>query len=954
MAKWLKIKALPKKKSQKGKKLRPVQKLSLFFFNRPRKTALIWIVIAFFGIASYSTFLKRDGFPSIETPFAMANGTYFVNDPAKVDKQVAEPVSKFLLAQEGVKAVQTQSQASFYTIIVSYENGVDSQNKTNELRAAIQSQKLLPAQATIKFDPFKFGFTERGDDLLVSVYAKKPAKTEDIVARAKQAADFFQSKNLTEVASVSAIDPFEIATDPKSGQEQTVQKSFDRYGQREGAANQFYSSAVVGFSAKKGTDKLNLNDAVQNALNELNSKPEFKGYQAVISAGEAANIRAQVNELQQVLLEALAAILVVGSIVIAVRASILTVITMVTVLAAVNGFLYLIGYTLNTITLFALILALALIIDDTIIMVEAIDAQRRRQKKAAEAVKVATGKISRAMIAATLTAALSFTPLIFVGGILGKFIRAIPVTIISALFISLLVALIFTPLFARFLLLRKGQMGAKSGQGAAVRFEQKVAETLARPMLWARPSKRRLVSVVLGAVFISFVFIGAGGYLFQKVSFNIFPSSKDTNALMVTLNFPAATSIEKAQDVADQADQVIANTLGENLSQASYFGQGNVRMATLTVNLTDYKERDKRAPEIVKELETKFQGFSGGQVNISQIDAGPPPSAFAARIDASQNREGAVRLSEDIAKFLSTTELKRLDGSTAKIKSVSTSNEDVYSRDESQLYVEANAQFVDTDTTTLVTLAQQAVEKEFPPERVAGYGIPGDSLSFSFGQEDENQESFKTLALAFPIVLIAIYVLLAIQFRSLMQPLLIFMAIPFSLFGITLGLYLTNNVFSFFAMLGFFALIGLSIKNTILLTDYANQARRSGMDAIDSAHEALAERFRPLIATSLTAIVSLIPLALTSPFWEGLTVVLIFGLLSSTFLVVTVFPYYYLGSEYLRSQISRKKALLWLGLSAIAAAALAQTKLAPLALVGPVAVALALAVFEKAKHKRLA
>lgn len=142
------------------------------------------------------------------------------------------------------------------------------------------------------------------------------------------------------------------------------------------------------------------------------------------------------------------------------------------------------------------------------------------------------------------------------------------------------------------------------------------------------------------------------------------------------------------------------------------------------------------------------------------------------------------------------------------------------------------------------------------------------------------------------------------------------MAVPFSLFGITSGLYLTNNAFSFFVAMGFFALIGLSIKNTILLTDYANQSRASGMGVIDSAVEALSERFRPLIATSLTAVVSLIPLAVTSPFWQGLAVVLIFGLLSSTLLVVTVFPYYYLGGEFLRMHISRKAAVSWLVLTA--------------------------------------
>lgn len=232
-------------------------------------------------------------------------------------------------------------------------------------------------------------------------------------------------------------------------------------------------------------------------------------------------------------------------------------------------------------------------------------------------------------------------------------------------------------------------------------------------------------------------------------------------------------------------------------------------------------------------------------------------------------------------------------------------NTSIYTRSDGKEYLAVTAQYIDTDTTTLVTLTQTAVEKEFDAKRLESYGLDKDTIGFDFGQESENQESFKNLALAFPAVLAAIFILLAFQFRSLLQPLLIFMAIPFSLFGITLGLWLTNNSFSFFAMLGFFALIGLSIKNTILLTDYANQARRAGINPVNSAIVALRERFRPLVATSLTAVFSLIPLAITSPFWEGLSVVLIFGLLSSTFLVIIVFPYYYLAAEFLRTKTAR-------------------------------------------------
>ncbi len=258
------------------------------------------------------------------------------------------------------------------------------------------------------------------------------------------------------------------------------------------------------------------------------------------------------------------------------------------------------------------------------------------------------------------------------------------------------------------------------------------------------------------------------------------------------------------------------------------------------------------------------------------------------------------------------TVLVRPNGSEARFVNVRASSGDEFLRSNAKPIVTVVAGFDGTDTSTLVTLAQDDIEETYTSEKVASFGLEETAVSFNLGQEQENQDSFRVLALAFPGLLVVMYFLLAFQFRSLLQPLLIFMAIPFSIFGVMFGLFITDNAISFFSMLGFFALIGLSIKNTILLTDYSNQARRSGMSAVDAAAEGLKERFRPLFATSATAVVSLIPLAITSPFWQGLAVVLIFGLISSTFLVVTVFPYYYLGAEYLRSRISARKFFLWL------------------------------------------
>ncbi len=893
-------------------KLGRLQRLSLLSFNRPHQAALILLVLVLFGAVCYGTLLKREGFPSINTPLAIASGTYLVNDPARVDADIAKPLSDFLLKQADITTVQSQSFANFYNITVSYKEGVSASARSSSLSKQITDRHLLPKQSTLKLAPVEFGFTSRGDDLVVSFYSTGHTQdSHSLVAKAKAAAAFIQKKHLPLVQTASIIDPYEAAVNPLSGQRETTQKSFDRFGQREAAASKFYTSVVIGVKATTGADNLDLDKQVRGAVASLNQQAQFSGYQAVVSASYAPQINDQINTLQTSLLEGLLAVLIVGSLVIAIRASLITVLSMVTVLATVNGLLYVLGYSLNTITLFALILGLSLIVDDTIIMVEALDAQRRRQKTADLAVSEATRRVSRAMIAATSTSVLSFAPLLFVGGILGNFIRAIPITIIAALLTSLFVALVFIPFFGRFLLLGKKQMGADNVHELSAGIERRIIKFVASPMLWAKGSTKKLMSVGLIAVAIGFGFIGAGGYLFQKVSFNIFPPAKDGDQLSITVVFHPNTSIAQAQVIAGQVDHLVSQTTGSNFVRASYFGRADIQQAMLTTDIIPYQQRAITAPELVKQLNAKFDTFSAASVEAAPLAAGPPAADFTVQIESGKNRPGALRLADVVATYLQKEAvLRRADGSIAKVKNVRISNASIYVRSDNRQYVAVTAKFVDTDTSTLVSLAKTAVQKHFTDNKVATYGLPKNTIDFDAGQEDQNQDSFKTLALAFPALLFVIYLVLAFQFRSLLQPLLIFMALPFSLFGITLGLYLTNNPFSFFAMLGFFALIGLSIKNTILLTDYANQSRKAGMHPVDAAHEALSERFRPLIATSLTAVFSLIPLALASPFWEGLAVVLIFGLLSSTFLVITVFPYYYLGSEFLRQHFNRRTGIL--------------------------------------------
>lgn len=888
-------------------KLRPLQRFALFFFTKPRLTAVLAVLILAYGTLAFTVLMKREGFPAMNIPYAVGQAVYLANDPATVDRDVAKPISDYLLNQSGVKSVATNSSGNFASVVLQYDEGVDAEARSQTLADEITKKNILPETAQFKIDAAKMGFTNRGDDAVISLYnvREQTASTASLVGPAQSAAEYLADLDITGVKDISVINPIETVTNPATGITAQTQTSFERFGVREGNETSFYHAVALGVVAKDGIDMLKFDADLRDAISAYNTKNANSGYRVVVSASYARSINQQMGELQRTMLEGLLAVLVIGTFIIAFRASIITVLSMIIAVVATFGLLHIIGYSLNTIVLFSLILGLALIVDDTIIMVEAIDKERHKSKDKNTIITNAVGKVGKAMIAATTTATLSFVPLLFVSGVIGEFVRAVPVTIITALVISLLVALIIIPLLARYIMLTPRQLNNRRKREIASRFETGLARTVGRPMLWMRHSRKREILVGLGAILISGVFIGAGLLIASRVKFNIFPPTKDTNRIAVNLKFADGTSVASAESITDRATALAARSLGESFESAANYGSASARTASFDINLTDYSARDVTAPELVAKLESDFAKFDGALLDARTVDVGPPPSNFEVQITSDDNREAAARLAADIGAYLKAADIRRIDKSKVEFEQIMSSGSTTYERSRGRAYVSVTATYIDDDTSSLINLTKTAVDQEFTPERVSSYGLAADALNYDFGQESENQESFKTMLVAFPVLLLIIFFVLAVEFRSLLQPLIIFMAIPFSFFGIALGLYATDNPFSFFAMLGFFALIGLSIKNTILLTDYANQARAAGKAPVDAAYAGLVERFRPLVATSLTAVVSLVPLALISPFWQGLSIVLIGGLLSSTLLVITVFPYYYLGAEYLRSRSSK-------------------------------------------------
>ncbi|MEI6481400.1 MAG: efflux RND transporter permease subunit [Candidatus Saccharibacteria bacterium] len=897
---------MPKKKI-KNKKIAKLedkqptklQRFSLFFFDRIKTSLTIWIAVVIFGVLSYAVFLQRQGFPGVNLPFSIVNGAYFVDNQQKVDQDIAIPASKAIAKIPEVKTATATSGKNFVTIQIEYVEGTDSKVGSDKVQKQVEAIGL-PKAAQLRFQNIDFTKFDNKYNLLIAAFGKEGTSAQTLKVEAKAIAKAVSSAE--GVSGASVLNQFEVARNPVTGEEQTQQKTFDRTATKSGSELQFHDSVSVGVVAKEGTDTLKLYDNVKKILNERDDS----AIKTVITGTEAENVREQIHGLQQSLIEGLIIVAIISLLLISWRAGIATSISMGTVLLATIGGLKLFGYSLNTITLFALILSLALIVDDTTIVAEAIDAGQKDGMNKREIVALAVKRVARASTTGTLVTMLAFAPMIFIGGILGSFIRALPITIIISLGFSLLVSLSLIPFLARHLILTDTSKPKHKSRNPIIRLEHIMSTGLASLVSWTRGNSARKSMLAVSAIILGVGSLFASFGFFGKLKFDIFPPTKDGNEMLVTVRFAPGTDIVQAKSITDKANAIMTKTLGQYGQRIDYKSQANSAAASAHVTLTHYQDRSITAPVLQKKMAKAFDGFKGASVKVSVSGAGGPADdqPFKVQID-NDKPEVAAKISADMIAFLNNTTFERSNKTSFRVIDAISSDAINVTRKNGKRIFEVKAGFDATDVTALVTVTKTAVQKEFSAEKLASYGLSREALQFDFGNESNNQDSFKSMIMAFPVLILLMLILLVIQFKSLLQPLLILLAIPFSFLGVAVGLYITDNTLSFFVMIGFFALIGIAVNNTIMLVDYANQALRTGASHTDAMAEAVRHRFRPLLTTSVTSVVALIPLAISDPFWQPLAVTLISGLISSTFLVIVAFPYFWLIAEWIRGGTKR-------------------------------------------------
>lgn len=655
------------------------------------------------------------------------------------------------------------------------------------------------------------------------------------------------------------------------------------------------------------------------------------------------------------------------------------------------------GYSLNQLSIVGLIIALGILVDDSIVVVENIERWLREGHSRREAAILATKQIGLAVLGCTATLVLAFLPLVFLPEASGDFIRSLPLAVVLCVLASLFVSLTIVPfLGSRVLAEHHDPRGNMFLRG----LKWLISGTYAR--LLHKALGKPITTMVVAALIFGGVLMIAG-----KAGFALFPAS-ERPMFYIDVDAAAGTNLEQTNRITQMVDSVLHEYLapefrnqyllpdsvlpvskykggkGQITWYATNVGRGNPRIyynVIREVESFDYGQifvqlQEKTPPPVkialIDELREKLKAVPGALINVKDFEQGPPIEApiairvFGENLDTLRTialrvenllaeTEGAIYIDNPIATVKTDLRIKinkekaatmgipvadidrmiRLAIAGLNLGSFTAASDgEDYNLTVSVPKTTASSSlealknlYINNIPGTAIPLAQVA-EVEFKPspnyiqhydkqrftavtafvksgylaaklnadlgKKMAEMKMP-EGYSFKMAGEVESAErSFGGLG---PIILLTVFGLLAVlilEFKTFKSTIIVLSVIPLGIIGAVLILLATGYPFSFTVVVGLIALMGIEVKNSILLVDFTNQLRTEGMGLDEAIQEAGEIRFVPILLTSLTAIGGLLPIAVEeNPLYSPLAYVLIGGLISSTLLSRIVTPVLY-------------------------------------------------------------
>jgi HAE1 family hydrophobic/amphiphilic exporter-1 len=638
--------------------------------------------------------------------------------------------------------------------------------------------------------------------------------------------------------------------------------------------------------------------------------------------------------------------------------------------------------SLNMISMAGLALAIGMLVDNGIVVLEAIFQRVEKGEHGIEAAIHGAKEMTMPVVASTLTTVVVFLPIVLVEGMAGQMFRDLSLTIAVTLLSSLVVSVSLVPLMASRMLGRGDNTRFAQTIHKWTRFLDYLGPIYSKYLGKALNHPKRVYAVVTVGFLGTMALVPVMGVDFM--------AKTDQSHIELTVRAEPGLSLEEMKGRMAEVESLVRDEVPEAILIGSDFGPGegmsvwsggSSSQGTIRMKLTDIADRNRSQQQIEAALGERFkelvgldvevaaQGMSGGadiEVKVYSedldalrkfgdrlrdrvediegassvrfsLEAGRPeinvridrerlrvlgisPSVVASTVstyfqgtDATYYREGgddiAVRVRAPREERADLTRLKMLPvpvptGGTVPLSSVATVVDDLgpidIHRENQRRYGKLNVTAAGVDLGTLTSSIQAAIDE---------VGIPPDFTIDIGGQAEDMQESFVNLFYALLAACALVYVVMASQFESLIEPFVIMFTVPLAFVGVVLALLATGTTLQVGALVGLILLAGVVVNNGIVLVDVLKNRRLEGMPLRDAAMEAARTRLRPILMTALTTILGMIPMAIGggdgAEVWAPMGRAVVGGMVVSTLLTLFLVPTMYVS---VAGRVDRRKA----------------------------------------------
>ncbi len=1000
--------------------------------SRPVFAMVMSIVIVLFGVIGY-TFLGVREYPAIDPPVISVRTNYTGANPDIIESQITEPIEKSLNSIEGIRTISSNSALGVSTITVEFELSADLERAANDVRDKVsQAQRQLPqdidappvvTKADANSDPIIFMTVQSTtrNPMQLSDYA------ENVLQERLQTIPGVSQANiygLKRTAMRLWIDPIKLSAYRLTVQD--IQQALNSQnvelpgGKIYGNTTELTIKAVgrltteddfnnlilrqtneqiirmkdIGYAAlgaeneetqskQNGAQGVILVLIPQPGANYVSIADEFyKRFDAlkkdlpadiIVSVGidRSTFIRRAIEEVEETLI--ISFVLVVLVIYLFFRDWLTAFRPLIDIPVSLIGaffVMYIAGFSINVLTLLAIVLATGLVVDDGIVVTENIFKKIEQGMDTEKAAKEGSEEIFFAVISTSITLAVVFLPIIFLQGFVGRLFREFGIVVAGAVLISAFVSLTLTPVLAVRLTSKdhgKGSWFYKKTEPFFVWLDKTYRDSLESFM------RNRWMAFAMIGVCIALIF-GLGSTLKSELA-----PLEDRGRIRIPITAPEGTSFEATAAITDRVSQFVLDSIPERRLAFSVVAPGNsgagaVNSSFVLINLKEPNERKRTQQQIADYITKNTKKFSDARMFPTQDQTiqvgrgGGLPVQFVIQnlnfdklrdrlpkfleevqkdptfqntdvdlkfnkpeLNISIDREKATSLGISVQDVAQTLQLALSNGRLAYflmngkqyqvIGQVDRGDRD-QPTDLQSFYVRNNAgqliqldnlvNFLEVSSPPQVyhynRFKSATVSAGLAPGKTVGDGVTAmqaiakrvldESFQTSLaGPSRDYAESSSNTLFAFGLALILVYLILAAQFDSFVDPFIIMITVPLALAGAVFSLWLFNQTLNIFSQIGIIMLVGLVTKNGILIVEFANEQRLVGKHKVEAAIESAAMRLRPILMTTLVAAFGALPLALAlgsaSKSRVPLGIVIVGGLLFSLVLTLYVVPVIY-------------------------------------------------------------